>query len=156
MIHMHRRLISFLLTAKRSTYASQGDDATVPPQLQGSKQLEYRDGAYFYRDIYFGMERFTGMETVYHLDQPVWAMSYGGGVLNISDREQIRSIYAFLREALRLGSEEAPYRGPDIWKNGSLIYLNQWEGTLDRFHGYEEIRLKDTKVYELRYQGGFI
>src|SRR4051794_16643448 len=112
---MRYKLISFLLTAKRATYAAQRDDASVPAQLHGAKQLEYRDGPYFYRDIYFGMEMFTGMETVYHWDQPLWAMSYGGGVINISDREQIRSIYAFLREALRLGSEEAPYRGPDVW-----------------------------------------
>ncbi|MDN4593236.1 DUF5680 domain-containing protein [Polycladomyces subterraneus] len=153
---MRCKLISFLLTAKRATYAAQGDDASVPAQLPGAKQLEYREGPYFYRDIYFGMEMFTGMETVYHLDQPLWAMSYGGGVINIGDREQIRSIYAFLREALRLGSEEAPYRGPDFWKKGPFTYMNHWEGTWERFYGYEEIHLKDTKVYELRYQGGLL
>lgn len=34
---MHRRLISFLLTAKRATYASQGDDASVPSGVRQPK-----------------------------------------------------------------------------------------------------------------------
>lgn len=33
--------IAFLRAAKLSTYAAQGDDATVFPLLPGSKQLEY-------------------------------------------------------------------------------------------------------------------
>nr|WP_246512288.1 DUF5680 domain-containing protein [Polycladomyces abyssicola] len=155
-MQVHNEFISFLLNAKRATYASQGNDASVAALLPGAKQLEYRDGPYFYRDVYFGMETFTGMETVYHLDQPIWAMIYGGGVLNISDQEQVLSTYAFLREALRLGSKDVPYRGPEVWEKGPLTYLNRWEGGWDRFHGYEEIRVKDTKVYELRYQGGLL
>jgi hypothetical protein len=39
-------LVHFLLQAKRHTYASQGDDATVAPLVPGTKQLEYRDGLF--------------------------------------------------------------------------------------------------------------
>jgi hypothetical protein len=60
-IQVHNEFISFLLNAKRATYASQGNDASVAALLQGAKQLEYRDGPYFYRDVYYGMETFTGM-----------------------------------------------------------------------------------------------
>lgn len=70
--------LDFLLKAKRSTYAGQGDDATVTPLLAGSKPLEYRDGDYAYRDIYLGMAYFVGQEVISYRDQAVWSMSYAG------------------------------------------------------------------------------
>ena len=83
------------------------------PLLPGSKQLEYRDGDYLYRDIYCGMAYFVGQEVVFHRQQAVWSMSYAGGVMPPSqERSDARAIYAFLRLALRHGSKDAPYRGP--------------------------------------------
>jgi hypothetical protein len=38
----------------------------VTPLVPGSKQLEYRDGEYLYRDIYVGMAYFVGQEVVFH------------------------------------------------------------------------------------------
>jgi hypothetical protein len=58
-----RAVRGLLLEAKRTTYAGRGDEATVMPLLPGSKQLEYRDGDYLYRDIYFGMAYFVGQES---------------------------------------------------------------------------------------------
>jgi hypothetical protein len=57
--------MTFLVNAKRQTYAAQGDDATVTPLVPGSRQLEYQEGALLYRDIYFGGGYFVGQETVY-------------------------------------------------------------------------------------------
>ena len=54
----------FLLQAKRQTYASRGDSATVTPLVPGTKQLEYYAGLFFYRDIYVGMAYFVGQEIV--------------------------------------------------------------------------------------------
>jgi hypothetical protein len=73
--------MTFLVNAKRQTYAAQGDDATVTPLVPGSRQLEYQEGALLYRDIYFGGAYFVGQETVYEGPTPVWAMGYGGGVI---------------------------------------------------------------------------
>jgi hypothetical protein len=64
-------LVHFLLQAKRHTYASQGDEATVAPLVPGTKQLEYRDGLFFYRDIYVGMAYFVGQEIVSYQHDPV-------------------------------------------------------------------------------------
>src|SRR6202048_2184111 len=75
------QFVDFLLEAKRTTYAGQGDEATVTPLVTGSKQLEYRDGDYLYRDIYFGMAYFVGQEVVFHRELAVWSMSYAGGVM---------------------------------------------------------------------------
>lgn len=53
-------LARFLAVAKRDTYAAQGDEASVRPLLAGSKQLEYSEGPFHYRDIYFGLRSFPG------------------------------------------------------------------------------------------------
>jgi hypothetical protein len=52
--------IKFLVEAKKHTYAAEGGEARVKALLNGSKQLEYESGDFFYRDIYFGSEFFLG------------------------------------------------------------------------------------------------
>jgi hypothetical protein len=149
--------LSFLLQAKRRTYAGQGDAAAVTPLVPGSIQLEYREGDYSYRDIYFGMTYFVGQEVVSVGDAAVWSMSYAGGVtFSPADISQARTIYAFLRQALLLCTEAEPYRGPARHTRESLTYTNASHGGLDAFWGVEEILRGGDKVYQLRYAGGFI
>ncbi|MBI5578462.1 MAG: hypothetical protein HY895_04845 [Deltaproteobacteria bacterium] len=148
-------LANFVLQAKRHSYASQGDEATVAPLLSGSKQLEYRDGLFFYRDIYVGMAYFVGQEIVAYQDHPVWSMSYAGGVSPaVQDRAVLRAIYAFLRLALRQGTVAHPYRGPAVVREGAYMYTNQSEGTLEAFWGHERITDHALPVYALHYSGG--
>lgn len=66
--------MQFTVQAKLNTYASEGDEATVIPTLNGSKQLEFLSGDYFYRDIYFGMEYFIGQETIEYMGSPIWSI----------------------------------------------------------------------------------
>ena len=150
-------LANFLLQAKRHTYASQGDEATVAPLLAGTKQFEYRDGPFFYRDIYVGMAYFVGQEVVSYQNDPVWAMSYAGGVVpTVMDRAAIGAIYTFLRLALRQGIVVKPYRGAAVVQEGSYVYTNQSEGTLETFWGHEWITDHTQLVYALHYSGGVL
>lgn len=147
-------LIHFLLHAKRQTYAGQDDAASVAPLLPGSKQLEYYEAPFFYRDIYFGMASFVGQETVYFRERPVWAMSYTGGVLpEISHPHETRRIYAFLRQALQMVTYERPFRGPQRYHAGEYRYLDSTQGDITRFRGEEIIMSGYKRVYELRYAG---
>ncbi len=115
----HSAFAAFLVEAKRQTYAAQGDDATVAPLVPGARQLEYRQGTFLYRDIYFGSAFFVGQETVYEGDSPVWAMGYAGGVIPPDlPSSVIRGVYGFLRAALRRVGLERPYRGPNQWQEG--------------------------------------
>ena len=58
-------LCAFLVEAKRRTYAGLDDQATIStPALPGSKQLEFSADDLVYRDIYFGLGFFAGLETV--------------------------------------------------------------------------------------------
>lgn len=152
-------LAAFLVEAKRRTYAGLDDDATVStPRLAGSKQLEHRAPPYAYRDIYFGMGFFVGQETVSRDERVIWSMSYSGGArAEITDRDTFLAIYKFLRQALLGVSVEEPYRGPRMFEQGDMVYRNEVEGTLDRFHGVETIsRLDGRPLYELRYSGGLL
>lgn len=153
----HEQLISFLVRAKRNTYASQGDGALVQPSLNGSKQFEYRSGDYFYRDIYFGSAFFIGQETVEFEKRPIWSMVYSGGVtVPKANWDTINPIYDFLRQALRLVDTKSIYRGPNHFESGNYIFKNEYEGTLDCFHGKEIILEDGQTVYELHYNGGII
>lgn len=147
-------LIHFLLHAKRRTYAGQRNEASVTPLLPGSKQLEYYEAPFLYRDIYFGMATFVGQETVYFRERPVWAMNYVGGVSpEVSERNEVHRIYAFLREALQLVTYERPYRGPQVYQADPYRYLDSSHGNITRFHGEEIIMHGAKRVYELRYSG---
>jgi hypothetical protein len=152
------QLASFLIEAKRRTYAGLDDNASVSqPLLSGSKQLEHRDGPYAYRDIYFGMAFFVGLETVSKNERVIWSMSYGGGVRpEIVDRARILSTYEFLRQALLAVNGNVPCRGPASFSIGDRMYLNRVEGTLDRFCGTEEISECHSTLYELHYSGGLL
>lgn len=153
----HESLAKFLVEAKRKTYASQGDDASVEPLLNGSKQLEYSSGNYSYRDIYYGSAFFIGQETVEFENRPIWSMVYSGGVtIPNADWDIMGPIYNFLRQALRLVDTNSIYRGPNYYELGAYIFKNEYEGTLDCFHGKEIILIGDETVYELRYNGGIV
>lgn len=150
--------LAFLLEAKRHTYAALGDAASVRPLLPGSQQLEWHNGAWHYRDIYFGMAFFVGQEVVSWRGQPVWSMAYAGGVMGeLADQEdQVAQVYVFLRRALRQVSAELPFRGPACWEEKEWRYVNQVEGHLQMFQGAEEIAKAGAVLYRLRYCGGFL
>jgi len=151
-------LASFLLEAKRRTYAGLDDDATVAaPLLRGSKQLEFAVGAYAYRDIYFRLGFFVGQETVAKDGRVIWSMCYSGGVSSgISNREVVLSVYKFLRTALLAAQADAPYRGPPTFAAGDMRYGNAHEGDLAAFHGVEEISRAGEVLFMLRYSGGLL
>lgn len=153
----HNALIDFLLLAKRGTYAAQGDQASVTPLLNGSRQLEFLYGQWFYRDIYFGFAYFVGQETVYYANMPHWAMGYAGGLLDMnSSPDQIGQVYGFLQTALRQVEPARPYRGPSTITDDVFMYSNETFGDVTAFWGIETIMKGISPIYQLRYHGGFI
>jgi Domain of unknown function (DUF5680) len=150
-------LAKFLAEAKRRTYAGLNDDATMTnPLLQGSMQLEWRQGDWHYRDIYFGMSAFSGIEVVSLAKQPVWVMTYSGGGVSAMEPIAVRRIYAFLRSALLRVSPDLPLRGPSHFAGQDFLYHMNAKGDLGRFSGVEEIRQNGSAVYSLNFAGGLI
>src|SRR5262249_19139366 len=153
----HTILAEFLVMAKQHVYAARDDDAGTPPALPGTRQLEYAQEPLFYRDICVGMGFFAGLETVHSTEQPVWTMSYAGGVwpTNVL-QEEIPAMYAFLHEALGRVEASQPFRGPGTYQEGEYLYWNESQGNLPRFTGRETIYRGSLLVYELRYHGGLV
>ncbi|MBI5960837.1 MAG: hypothetical protein HY866_19015 [Chloroflexi bacterium] len=143
--------VEFLLRAKQATYASEGDAASVASLLPGAKQLEYREGRWLYRDIYFGAMQFTGQEVIYLDDTPLWTMCYNGGMI-----DPAASLGGFLKEAMRHVSADRPYRGPAQYVSGDYRYTDESHGSLDWYWGHEVITFQARPIYELRYSGGLI
>lgn len=147
------KFISFLIKAKKCTYASAGDDFTLPSPFPYSKMLECEEGDLSYRDIYFGTEQFVGQEVVSMKARPVWSMTYSGRTI---PGENLSYVYSFLRQALQHVPLKAPFRGPhEFCGDTGLRYQNSCVGNVDFFSGEETIWREDTMIYQLNYSGGW-
>jgi hypothetical protein len=154
---MLSQLAAFLASAKRNGYAARADQAAVSPALAGSRHLEYRAGRFGYRDIYFGMARFAGQETVTLDQRVIWSMVYAGGVApGIADEAEIAVTYDCLRQALRMVKAERPFRGPRTFAIGAFWYVDESDGDIASFSGTERILRDGAPVYRLDYNGGLI
>jgi hypothetical protein len=145
--------LAFLRSAKLATYAAQGDDASVPPLLPSSKQLEYSRGLYLYRDIYVGMFGFVGQEVVYLDGQASWSMAYSGGLVPGVPDAEASSIYRALRAALCAVPEMLPLRGPATFEYQGLSYVCAAAGGIECFHGRESLARQGRLMYELHFSG---
>jgi hypothetical protein len=149
MIQHPSELVQFLIEAKCSTYAGNGQHG--PPWRPESKDLPYRRGDYLYIDTYLGGIDFIGEEAAWVLEEPVWGMNYYGCMLveNIPD-----GFGEFLKEALLRVSAEAPYRGPAHYSAGRFEYRCEWQGDLECFGGGERILWEGQEIYRLFFHGG--
>lgn len=150
-------LTAALVKAKRAGYAGTDDDESIPnPLLPHSKELGWEEEPWTYRDIYFGMTQFTGLETLSHDQQPVWAMAYSGGLTRPSNSAAYLDLFAFLRGALMLMPVDLPLRGPARHEIGNRVYTMRCEGTVNRFSGTEVISQSGQVLYSARFAGGLI
>ena len=138
-------LCDFLLRAKRSTYAAHAPE--TGSSRTASHDFLYEEGPWRYLDSYFGSSHFSGQETVWHREQPVWSMNYAGRVI----AEPFSG--DFLKEALLHGTPAEPYRGPHLYRHGDWTYTGRSQGQTDWFRGSECIYYQNNLVYELTFHG---
>lgn len=148
-----KQLRKFLVKAKINTYASSGEggEKVLP---DGSKELEFEEKEFKYRDRYFGYSPFIGEEIVWQNGKVVWGMNYYGEI--VSEIIPAKQIYQFLQEALKKVTENKPFRGLDNFKKDNFKYVNETKGTVERFEGHETIFYKEELAYELNYYGGVV
>lgn len=60
------------------------------------------------------------------------------------------------KEALKNVQDEAPYRGPEVFKYGSFEYYCDWKGNVECFEGNEKILFEGKVIYELSFHGGIL
>lgn len=147
------QLSKFLVKAKISTYASSGEggEKVIP---DGSKEFEFKEEEFRYRDRYFGFNPFVGQEIVFQNRKIIWGMNYYGKV--VSKVISPRQVYQFLQESLKKIPEDEPFRGPQGFKKDNFKYFNKVKGTVEKFEGEEKIFYKGKLVYRLIYHGGIV
>ena len=145
---MDQSIISFLIRAKRATYAGKG--AETAPSRIGSHDLVYRENNLMYYDTYLGGDRFAGEEALWISDVPVWSMNYLGRVTGSPFSGD------FLKEALLHVPEDMPFRGPEKYVSGDYTYSCIAEGDFDWFQGKETISWQGNPIFECIYPGGLI
>lgn len=146
---MTEGLAAFVAEAHRNGYAAAQPDAAE--EAQGTI-ITYERGPWNYQDTYTGSEAFVGHEIVLHEDEPVWGMSYYGDLTTAAaDRDEV---YAFLREALGAATADQPYRGPERFECGEMVYVSSVDGDIKRFDGTEESRADGAPVYRGQFAGG--
>lgn len=146
-------LIKFLLKARTKTYAGTG--GKVKPVFKDSNQLEYREGNWFYRDIYYtGKGIFTGLEAVYFQDKAVWSMPYYGNFKKMTEEE----VDSVLRKALLDNWKTARTWQKTEWQKGDYKYICEpdFEGSIEEMTGVERILKNNDEVYYFFYAGGLL
>lgn len=83
----------FLTKAKINTYASSGEGGEKILS-DGSKEFEFKEKEFRYRDRYFGFNPFIGEEIIWENKKVVWGMNYYGEI--ISKIILVKRIYQFL------------------------------------------------------------
>ena len=146
-------LTSFIVDAKRMTYVGNGRSTT--PSRRGAKDLVYGRGEWAYRDSYFGGTDFLGQEVVWHMAEPVWAMSYYGYITRpeLIDAQRAGNT---IKSALTELYAEGRFLGGFEWKGPHGLYRDGSAGETAHFHGRETISVEGVEAYALDYFGGLI
>ena len=150
------KLAEFLVKAKKNTYA--GNCAEVESQRPNFKELEYKEGNFEYRDSYTGFFLAPGQEVARFKGNPIWVMSYSGGMREAhrDDKKFAHEVFNFLKKALSNVTKEIPFRGPERFDEDNFTYLNFIEGNIEDFTGLETISYTKEEVFRQRYLGGLV
>jgi len=151
MVNNIEEFINFIIKAKQNTYA--GDGNKSQPSRPNSKDLHYKEGDLLYIDTYVGSSDFMGEEVVFNKGIPIWGMNYYGKMLvdKIPD-----GFINCLKNALINIPNEAPFRGPKIYRYEKFQYCCNWDGDIENFEGNEKILMNGIEVYKLKFHGGFL
>lgn len=140
------KYIDFLLRAKKNTYAN--NTGQVASSRPSSYDLKYQEGDLIYIDSYLGTHLFSGEEAIWEKNNPVWAMNYSGRVLSENFSSKV------FKRALMNPTEQYPWRGQPIYREGDYTYVMDVQGDFDWFSGKEMLYFQDELTYELLFHGG--
>jgi hypothetical protein len=146
-------VLQFLLKARTKTYA--GNKGKVNAILGGSTQLEYSEGEWLYRDIYYtGNGIFMGLEVIHYKGKPIWSMCYYGNFQKMTEEE----VDGVLRAALIDKWNQVRLWQKVEWQKNDFRYVCEpdFEGSIDEMAGTEKIFKADEQVYMFFYAGGMI
>lgn len=76
-------------------------------------------------------------------------MVYNGGMIKKyqSDEAFSSMIFAFLKEALKTVDKSRPFRGSESFIDGDFEYIDETEGDITLFNGYEKSIIQGRKSF---------
>jgi hypothetical protein len=143
------KLRDFIYSAKLSTYASGLKSNRYPNHL---KEYLFAKNNYLYKDIYYGSDIDAGLEVIYESEIPIWSMSYRGGICE--QGVDTKACFKFLIQSLSNAPRSFPVRGPSFFKDFNFQYINEHQGDILDFIGFEKIFLNGKLIYMKKYFGG--
>ena len=144
-------LARHLVKAKFQGYAS-GDESRIQHLADGGSEVRSEEDGYVYRDRWYGEDRFTGEEVVWHKGRALWSMNFYGAT---TPGRSIPAEFAkFHKSALRRATIDAPFRGPAMYREGEFVYVNTHTGSIAEFSGVERVFFRDLEIFHLAYHGG--
>ncbi len=144
-------LLNFLLKARTKTYAGSG--GKVESKFNDSVQLEFSEGKWFYRDIYYiGNGIFFGMDMVHLNGKPAFGASYYGNFKNITEEEADK----VLKKALIALWDRTRLWETVEWSEGGYYYICNGRGDIEELHGEEQIKKNNKVIFTFYYHGGLI
>ncbi len=121
---------------------------------KGGKILTLTQNNWKYEDEYYGGEPYSGNETLWYNDKPVFRCVYWG---KVAKNIEFSDIYDFLKQALQQGTTgNCVHRGPGNFTQNILTYTNTCSGTIEEFQQIEKIFVEDREVYVAVFVGGSI
>lgn len=150
-----QQLIQFIHTASAHTYFGGGERLTQP-ERPGFTELVYQEGELHYRDSYAGYYRSRGTELVRYQNIPIWASSYGGGM--VAGKESLtKKTFQFLISAAKHSTEyPLSFRGPQQYLQADWQYRYTQIGDVQEFSGDEQIYFQGQLVFYHKVIGGRI
>jgi hypothetical protein len=151
-------LNDFIGKATVATYAGSGKKAD--PVDPGVNELPFSEGKWRYLDRYSGFFQSWGLELVWYDNIPIWAQTYGGGMVEkfMDDIEFAHETFTFLKAAMRSGEKRKEFqpRGPNRFSQGDWNYSCEWSGDICRFKGSERITFRGEVVFTHDFVGGLV
>lgn len=146
-------LNGIVVRAKAATYVGGGTKAGS--SRPGSHDLTWSDGAWRYRDSYFGGSDFIGQEVIWFHDEPVWAMNYYGYIRH-PDLIDGQRAGETIKAALSAMYSQGRFLGGFEWTGNHGTYHDVSSGDVTHFHGREVILVEGKEAYALDYFGGLV
>lgn len=149
-------LEKFIVSAKANGWVgARPGGKKISSSRQGSLDITFEDGDFFYQDSFVGLTNFCGQEHICYKGEAIWSQIYYGHIVR-SDLIDGSRVVEVLRSALGALYREGRFLGAFEFPHREYVYQDTNQGDFSRFSGQEEIRVKGEVAYRLQYLGGLV
>ena len=149
------QLLAFVKKAGESTWTAKQGKKLKWPMRPGCDEYLYEDENWRFHDSFAWDKDGGGEVIVYFKDEPIWIQNYFGHLIGTEDS---KTVYGFLRKAMRETHPKLPIRGAPLEEaaSGLKYEIKFSKAELGCFVGIERIYQNENVAYEGYFHGGFV